>query len=187
MMVRSSRHVRWFRLIGIVFYRLGETQRPGKAAPTKQIQSSSAISTLRPQQVKDDEPKLIAQPSAPPPLVDIDPQHNTVDPPRLDKGKSKEENNVLTQLRTWPLDSLATLSDDLRNDFLGLDSPSDHGRDKGLPLNFSESSEPKASGPSLSKAVGQPNDGMITNRLCFFTILNRISSHSSRRRKEGKN
>lgn len=132
---------------------------------------------------------LIARPSTPPPLVDIDPQPNTVELARLGKGKSKEVNHVVTQLRTWPMDSLVTPSDDLRHedDFLGLDSPSDHGRDKGLPWDFKESSESKASGPSLSKAVGQPKDGMMVVKLCFCPTLNGFSSHSSRERKEGKN
>lgn len=134
--------------------------------------------------MKGGELKLIAQPSTPPPVVDIDPQRNTVDLQQVDKGKSKEVNNVIAQLRTWPMDSLAIPSE---NDFLVLDSPSDRGRDKGLPWNFSESSESKASGSSLSKTEGQPKDGMIMVRLYFCTMLNGFSSYSSRRRKERRN
>lgn len=133
--------------------------------------------------------ELIGQSSTPPPPIDIDPQRNTVDLPPLDKGKSKAANHVLTQLRTWPMDSLATPSDDLRNenDFIRLDSPSDRGRDKGLPGDSTESGESKASIPSLSKTVGQPKDGMMMMiKLYFCPTLNGFYSHSSRRRKEGK-
>ena len=126
--------------------------------------------------------ELIAQPSTPPPPIDIDPQRNTIDLPQVDKGKSKEANHVVTQLRTWPMDYLATLSDDLRKeiDFIRLDSPSDRGRDKGLPWDFNESGESKVSVTSLLKIVGQPKDGMILMiKLYFWPTLNGFSSYSS--------
>jgi hypothetical protein len=80
------------------------------------------------------------------------------------------------------MDHLATPSDDLRNenDFIRLDSPSDRGRDKGLPWDFTESSESKPSIPSLSKTVGQSKDGMMMMiKLYFCPTLNGFSSHSS--------
>ena len=164
---------RWV-LIGIDSFCPGEMRGPGKAAPAKQNPKSSAISSPRPHQVV-----IAPQPSILPPLDDTEPQRSTVDSPRVDKGKSKAANgivskaadNILTQLKTWPMESLITPSDDHENDFPGLDSPSDRGHDKELPKNFSNTPTPNAlrentnvlngSVASLSKTL-TPKDGMIT-------------------------
>ncbi|KIM36883.1 hypothetical protein M413DRAFT_448816 [Hebeloma cylindrosporum] len=124
----------------------GETKRPGKAAPTTQLQNSSVIPSSTGVKLPD--------PSTPPPVAGVDPQRNKVESPRLDKGKSKETSSIVTQLRTWPMDSLITPSDDILNDFLGLDSPSDRGRDKGLPLDFSD----ELAHDLRENAVGQSKD-----------------------------
>jgi len=176
-------------LIGIDSFCLGEMRGPGKAGPAKQNPKTSAISSPRPQQVvKGSEPRLIApQPSILPPLDDAEPQRSTVDSPRLDKGKSKAANSIaskaadsiVTQLKTWPMQSLITPSDDHENAFLGLDSPSDRGHDKELPWNFSKTSTPNplrvntilnGSVGSLSKTVEHPEDGTITITLYLVFV-----------------